>query len=83
VDLKLRDKVIIVTGGARGIGHGIATLLAEEGAIPVIAGNVAVDNEAAVQAIAASGGKAYAVEVELMQTDQCRRAASCCRYGET
>ena len=34
MDLGLKDKVIIVTGGAKGIGEGISRVLAAEGAIP-------------------------------------------------
>ena len=36
MDLKLTEKVIIVTGGAKGIGAAIVRGLAAEGAIPVI-----------------------------------------------
>lgn len=36
MDLKLKAKVVIVTGGGSGIGGAISLLLAEEGAIPVI-----------------------------------------------
>ena len=36
MDLHLTDKVIIVTGGAKGIGAGIVKVLAAEGAIPVV-----------------------------------------------
>ena len=44
MDLQLKDKVIIVTGGAKGIGEGIVKVLAEEGAIPVIIGRNEEDN---------------------------------------
>jgi L-fucose dehydrogenase len=36
MDLQLKDKVILVTGGAKGIGAGIVRAAAAEGAIPVI-----------------------------------------------
>jgi L-fucose dehydrogenase len=38
MDLQLKDKVIIVTGGAKGIGAGIVQACAADGAIPVIVG---------------------------------------------
>ena len=38
MDLQLKDKVIIVTGGAKGIGAAIVRACAAEGAIPVIVG---------------------------------------------
>lgn len=65
MDLQLNDKVIPVTGGAKGIGEGIALLLAKEGAIPVIIGRKAADNQKVVDAIIAAGGKAWQVEAEL------------------
>jgi L-fucose dehydrogenase len=36
MDLELKDKVVLVTGGARGIGAAISRALAAEAAIPVI-----------------------------------------------
>ncbi|NML22216.1 SDR family oxidoreductase [Pseudoflavitalea sp. G-6-1-2] len=65
MDLQLQNKVIPVTGGAKGIGEGIALVLAKEGAIPVIIGRKAADNLKVVQAIEAEGGKAWQVEAEL------------------
>jgi L-fucose dehydrogenase len=44
MDLQLKDKVIIVTGGAKGIGEGIVRVLVAEGAIPVIVGRNEQDN---------------------------------------
>ena len=58
MDLQLRDKVIIVTGGAKGIGQSIAEVLAKEGAIPFIIGRNESDNEKVVKGIEAAGGKA-------------------------
>ncbi len=51
MDLQLQDKVIIVTGGAKGIGEGIARVLAKENALPVIVGRNQEDNELTLQSI--------------------------------
>ncbi len=45
MDLGLKDKVVIVTGGAKGIGEGIVKVLANEEAIPAIVGRDESDNE--------------------------------------
>ena len=70
----LKDKVIIVTGGAKGIGEGIVKVLAKEGAIPVIIGRSEEDNLATVDAIKKDGGKAFQVVAELSIPQQCEHA---------
>ncbi|RYF83926.1 MAG: SDR family oxidoreductase [Chitinophagaceae bacterium] len=74
MDLNLTEKVIIVTGGAKGIGEGIVKLLAAEGAIPVIVGRNEADNIATLQAVEISGGKAFQVTAELSVPAQCKTA---------
>lgn len=44
MDLQLKDKIIIVSGGAKGIGEGIVQVLCAEGALPVILGRNEADN---------------------------------------
>ena len=74
MNLNLTDKIIIVTGGAKGIGQGISTLLAAEGAIPVIIGRNEADNRHTVETIEAAGGKAHQFVAELTQPHPCKRA---------
>jgi L-fucose dehydrogenase len=71
MDLLLTDKVIIVTGGAKGIGEGIVEVLAREGAIPVIVGRSEEDNQKALDKI---GGKGLQVVAELTRPEDCQRA---------
>src|SRR5690606_37567642 len=60
---RLQDKIIIFTGGARGIGAAFSRALAAEGATVVIAD--ILDGAAAVRQIGETGGKAafYRVDV--------------------
>lgn len=74
MDLQLKDHVILVTGGAKGIGRGVAEVLAGEGALPVIIGRNSADNEQTVQEIASSGGKAFAIAAELNDPAACQKA---------
>jgi L-fucose dehydrogenase len=73
MDMHLSDRVILVTGGAKGIGEAVSRALAAEGAIPAIVGRNRADNESAVARIVASGGRAWSIEGELTSTDECQR----------
>lgn len=76
MDLKLKDKVVLVSGGAKGIGEGIVRGLAAEGAIPIILGRQALDNQTVVSQVQASGGRCYAVTAELTEPTACERAVA-------
>lgn len=76
MELGLHNKVIIVTGGAKGIGEGIAHVLAREGAIPVIIGRDKADNERTVQQITAAGGQAFQLVAELTREADCKNAVA-------
>ena len=65
MNLGLADKVIIVTGGAKGIGAGIVKLLAAESAIPIIVGRNEMDNISLMNEIINAGGKAWQHVAEL------------------
>jgi L-fucose dehydrogenase len=76
MDLQLKDKVIIVTGGAKGIGEGIVKTLAAEGAIPVIVGRNEEDNLKLVKDIETKGGRTAQVKAELMEPSECTNAVN-------
>jgi len=74
MDLLLKDKVIVVTGGAKGIGFGIVEVLAKEGAIPVIIGRSEEDNLVALEKIKNSGAKGFQIKAELSKPEECKSA---------
>lgn len=74
MNLNLKDKIVVVTGGAKGIGLGICKVLAAEGAVPVIVGRAEADNQIAVDEIKAEGGKVIAVVAELTNPEACKNA---------
>jgi L-fucose dehydrogenase len=71
MELNLKDKIIVVSGGAKGIGAGITRALAAEGAIPVIIGRNKADNEAMLHE---TGGKGFMVTAELTSPGECKQA---------
>jgi L-fucose dehydrogenase len=74
MDLGLKDKVIIITGGAKGIGEAIAKVVADEGATAVIVGRSAIDNNITIESIEKNGGKAFGIEAELSVPEECAKA---------
>jgi NAD(P)-dependent dehydrogenase (short-subunit alcohol dehydrogenase family) len=68
--MRLKDKVVLVTGGNSGIGRSIVALAAEEGARIVIAARTVAAGEATVQAVRESGGEAIFVPADLRDEGQ-------------
>ena len=76
MNLELIDKIIIISGGAKGIGEGIGKVLSKEGAIPVIIGRSETDNLKTVRELQTVGGKAFHVTAELTNPDECEKAVN-------
>jgi 3-oxoacyl-(acyl-carrier-protein) reductase len=68
LDLKLKEKVVVVTGAARGIGRVIAVEFAKEGADVVI--NDVADGTPTAQQIQNMGGKAIFVKANISEMEE-------------
>ena len=74
MDLQLKNKVVVITGGAKGIGAAIARASASEGAVPIV---VDQDAEAGdqVRSLLRSAGKACGlICVDLSTKENCSSA---------
>ncbi len=74
MDLGLRDKVIIVTGGAKGIGAAIVRACHNEGAIPVIVDRDAEAGEKLLIELRRDGSASEAISADLSSATNCAQA---------
>lgn len=71
--MRLKDKVIAVTGSTKGIGADIACVCAAEGAKIIVSGRSAACGEKIAEDIRAAGGRAAFVPCDMVRTEDCRR----------
>jgi NAD(P)-dependent dehydrogenase (short-subunit alcohol dehydrogenase family) len=69
--VRLEGELALVTGSTAGIGRGIATRFAAEGATVVVTGRDAGRAEAVVASITAAGGRAHALLADVGDEAQC------------
>lgn len=83
MDLELRGKIILVTGGEGGIGEAIVCGIAKEEGIPVIIGRSRLHGERIEQSLQSQGHDCLFIETELTNDAQCQHAIEAClaKYG--
>src|ERR1700730_2239427 len=73
MDLGLKDKVIIVTGGGAGIGAGITRACLDEGARVVVLSRLSENVRHFMAEVESAGEPCTLIEAHLDDTDRCRQ----------
>ncbi|HRJ74042.1 MAG TPA: SDR family oxidoreductase [Terrimicrobiaceae bacterium] len=83
MNLELEDKVILITGGAKGIGEGITRAFAAEGAIACILGRNPAEAESIVREESSRGRRVESYPVDMTDEDSIQSAvqAIASRHG--
>jgi NAD(P)-dependent dehydrogenase (short-subunit alcohol dehydrogenase family) len=68
----MRNKVVLITGGTRGIGRATALAFARAGAQVVITGRHSDEGEKTVAAIKEAGGAAVYIKADVTKEEDCR-----------
>jgi L-fucose dehydrogenase len=74
VDLQLKDKVVVVTGGAKGIGAAIVRTCADEGAVPVIVDRDRESGDQLKDELRKRGIRSELITVDLTTADNCAKS---------
>ena len=82
--MRLSDKVALISGGARGMGAVEAELFAREGAKVVIGDVLEAEGHSTAQSIAAAGGEAVFLRLDVTSEDDWKAAVDLAvtRYGK-
>src|SRR5262245_29933114 len=70
---EFKGKIVVISGGSRGIGRGIALAFAREGAQTVLASSSAQNLAVAAKAIAAEGPEPMTVAGDLRKIEACEQ----------
>ncbi len=70
---RLKDKVIVITGGTSGVGRAAALAFSQEGAIVVIADNNPQSAEEVIKEIKNSGSRGHHIAVDLEKTKDIKK----------
>lgn len=83
MNLHLKDKVFIVTGGSKGIGEAITRAIAAEGGIPVIVTRSQGVTQELVEELQGQGIDAHAIIGDLQELKNCQKAIeeTAAKYG--
>jgi L-fucose dehydrogenase len=74
LDLQLKDKVVVITGGAQGIGEAISEACTAEGAIPVIVNRDFDAAQSFIARLREAGRRCELITLELEGPETCERA---------
>ncbi|ULC58050.1 SDR family oxidoreductase [Flaviramulus sp. BrNp1-15] len=74
MDLGLKNKVVIITGGTTGIGKAITRAVADEGGIPVFIGRNQENGLLLLNELKKNNKEAYYIQVDLHNTESCKKA---------
>lgn len=83
VGMRMRDKVVVITGGGSGLGRECAFLMTETGASVVVSDHIAGRADSVAAEITINGGRAIAVDADVRVESQVERllAAAVEEYG--
>jgi len=74
MDLQLKDKVVLITGGAKGIGEAITRGCAREGAIPVFVDKDAEAGKRLQTELVIAGATCSFISADVLSVENCRVA---------
>lgn len=74
MDLQLKEKIVVISGGAQGIGAAISEACAREGAVPVIVNRDLEEAHQLVERLRGDGARCELVTAELRTPESCRAA---------